>query len=210
MAALRIRRRTRLRHGLVLVIAAIILLWLGGFLLFTAQLPRQMTAQPGISDAIVVLTGGTGRLQVGLQMLSAGMGKIMLISGVEPGTTAAELQAGQSVGADKFECCVELGYRARDTQGNAIETALWIERHGYRSLHLVTASYHMPRSLLLFQRAMPTVTLRANPVFPEHVKLADWWHFPGTMKLLAVEYSKYLISLLNVRLSRQNGNINGS
>ena len=68
-------------------------------------------------------------------------------------------------------------------------------------MHLVTASYHIPRSLLLFQRAMPEVRLQANPVFTEHVKLANWWFFPGTMKLLALEYSKYLISLLRVRLT---------
>jgi uncharacterized SAM-binding protein YcdF (DUF218 family) len=186
---------------MVLGIAAIILLWLGGFLFFTAQLPRQVTAPLTISDAIVVLTGGTGRLRVGLRLLSAGMGEKLLISGVAPGTTAAELQQGQSTGVDKFGCCVELGYRARDTRGNAIETALWMQRHGYRSLHLVTGSYHMPRSLLLFQRAMPKVTLRAYPVFPKHVKLAGWWWFPGTMKLLAMEYSKYLISLFSVRLT---------
>lgn len=200
MAATRARHRIWLRRGVVLGIAAIILLWLGGFLSFAAQLPRQATAQPRVADAIVVLTGGTGRLQIGLQLLAAGRGKQLLISGVDPGTTAAELQAGQSIGADKFGCCVELGHRARDTRGNAVETALWMERHGYRSLHLVTASYHMPRSLLLFERAMPTVTLWPNPVFPKHVKLADWWYFPGTMKLLAIEYSKYLISLLSVRL----------
>ena len=88
---------------------------------------------------------------------------------------------------------------------NAIEAALWIRRHGYRSLHLVTASYHMPRSLLLFQQAMPNVSLHANPVFSDRVKLADWWRFPGTMKLLAVEYSKYLVSLLRVRLTGPAG-----
>ena len=201
MAATRAKGRSWLRRGAVSVIAALVLLWLGGFLYFAAHLPRQMAAAPVVSDAIVVLTGGTGRVQVGLQLLSAGSGKRLLISGVEPGTTAAELRAGQKVGTEMFDCCVDFGYRARDTRGNAIETALWMERHGYKSLHLVTASYHMPRSLLLFQRAMPTVTLRANPVFTKHVKLANWWLFPGTMKLLAMEYSKYLISLLDVRLT---------
>ncbi len=201
MAVIRARRGTWLRRGVSFAIAGIILLWLGGFLPFAAQLPRQTNMQPGLSDAIVVLTGGAGRLQVGLQLLLAGRGDKMLISGVEPGITVAELQAGQGVGTDKFDCCIELGYRARDTRGNAMETAQWMARHGYHSLHLVTASYHMPRSLLLFQRAMPAVTLVANPVIQEHVKLANWWLFPGTMRLLAVEYSKYLISLFSVRLT---------
>ncbi len=201
MAANRARRRSWLRRGVSFAIAGVILLWLGGFLLFAAQLPRQSDERPVPADAIVVLTGGAGRLQVGLQLLSAGKGEKMLISGVEPGITVAELQAGQGVDTDKFDCCIELGYRARDTRGNAMETAQWMARHGYRSLQLVTASYHMPRSLLLFHRAMPAVMLVANPVFPEHVKLAKWWLFPGTMKLLAMEYSKYLISLLDVRLT---------
>ena len=198
MAAIRARRRTWLRRGVSFAVAGIILLWLGGFLLFAAQLPRQANLQPGHSDAIVVLTGGAGRLQAGLQLLLAGRGDKMLISGVESGITVAELQAGQGVGTDKFDCCIELSYQARDTRGNALETTQWMARHGYHSLHLVTASYHMPRSLLLFQRAMPAVTLVANPVIREHVKLANWWLFPGTMRLLAVEYSKYLISLLLV------------
>ena len=129
-----------------------------------------------------------------------------MVSGVETGVSAAELQANQAATTgDLFSCCVDLGYQAHDTWGNAIEAALWIRRHGYRSLHLVTASYHMPRSLLLFQQAMPNVSLHANPVFSDRVKLADWWRFPGTMKLLAVEYSKYLVSLLRVRLTGPAG-----
>jgi uncharacterized SAM-binding protein YcdF (DUF218 family) len=196
-----------LPRSVLLCLSAMALLWLGGFLLFAAELPRQAstTAQPGVNDAIVVLTGGRGRLRLGLQLLAAGKGAKLLFSGVQTGISAAELQANQSGAEPLFSCGVDLGYQARDTRGNAIETALWMERNGYQSLHLVTASYHMPRSLLLFQQAMPKITLHANSVFPKHVKLADWWLFPGTMKLLAMEYSKYLISLLRVRLTGSAG-----
>ncbi|MDP6833244.1 MAG: YdcF family protein [Alphaproteobacteria bacterium] len=195
----------RLVQGIFLAVAAVVLLWLGGFLLFSAQLPRQPVAHANVSDAIVVLTGGQGRLQVGLHLLSAGKGGKLLVSGVKTGISAAELQANSTATSDLFSCCVDLGYQAHDTWGNAIEAALWIRRHGFQSLHLVTASYHMPRSLLLFQQAMPKVSLQANPVFSERVKLANWWRFPGTMKLLAVEYSKYLVSLLRVRLTGPAG-----
>ncbi len=202
---------SQLLRSVLLSLTAMVLLWVGGFLLFAAELPRQLPsgAQPaartGVNDAIVVLTGGRGRLQVGLQLLAAGKGTKLLISGVQTGVPAAELQTNQTGAQTLFSCCVDLGYQARDTWGNAIEAALWMERNGYQSLHLVTASYHMPRSLLLFQQAMPKITLHANPVFSKHVKLADWWLFPGTMKLLAMEYSKYLISLLRVRLTGPAG-----
>ena len=183
----------------MLAVLALVLPWLGGFLQFTSDLPRRTGQPPG--DAIVVLTGGTGRLRVGLEMRAAGQGGRLLISGVKSGISAAELRVRQAEAADMFSCCIDLGYQAHDTRGNAIETALWMQRHGYQSLHVVTASYHMPRSLLLFHQAMPDVTLYPNPVFPKQVKLAQWWLYPGTFKLLAVEYGKYLISLFRVRLT---------
>ena len=176
-------------------------LWLGGFLHFVAELPRRQAQQPGINDAIVVLTGGRGRLQVGLRMLAAGRGARLLISGVKSGISAVELRDIQAEAAEMFSCCVDLGYQAHDTRGNAIETSLWARYHGYRSLHLVTASYHMPRSLLLFRQAMSDVDFQPIPVMPFSVKLDQWWLFPGTLKLLTVEYSKYLVSLIRVRLT---------
>ena len=201
MAAGRATRRSWPGRGLAWAVLALVLPWLGGFLQFTSDLPRRTSQRPGAGDAIVVLTGGTGRLRLGLEMLAAGQGGRLLISGVKSGISAVELRVQQAEAADVFSCCVDLGYQAHDTRGNAIETALWMRRHGYRSLHVVTASYHMPRSLLLFQQAMPKVTLYPNPVFPKQVKLAQWWLYPGTFKLLAVEYGKYLISLIRVRLT---------
>ena len=175
-------------------------LWLGGFFHFVTELPRRQAQQPGINDAIVVLTGGRGRLQVGLRMLVAGSGSRLLISGVKSGISAAELRDIQAEAADMFSCCIDLGYQAHDTRGNAIETSLWARLHGYRSLHLVTASYHMPRSLLLLQEAMPDVKFYPVPVLPGSIKLDRWWSYPGTLKLLIMEYSKYLFSLIRVRL----------
>lgn len=176
-------------------------LWLGGFFHFVTELPRRQAQQPGINDAIVVLTGGRGRLQVGLRMLVAGRGSRLLISGVKSGISAAELRDIQAEAADMFSCCIDLGYQAHDTRGNAIETSLWARLHGYRSLHLVTASYHMPRSLLLFRQAMSDVDFQPIPVMSVSVKLDQWWLFPGTLKLLIVEYSKFLVSLIRVRLT---------
>ena len=193
--------QSRLGRGVLWCVLAVVLLWLGGFFHFTSQLPQEPTQASGFADAIVVLTGGTGRLRAGLEMLAAGNGARLLISGVKTGISAAELRNVQTEAANMFSCCVDLGYQAHDTRGNAVEAALWARLHRYSSLHLVTASYHMPRSLLLFRQAMPAVALRPAPVFPRQVKLALWWLYPGTMKLLAVEYTKFLVSLLGVRLT---------
>ena len=66
---------------------------------------------------------------------------------------------------------------------------------GFRSLRLVTAWYHMPRSLLEFGRAMPDIEIVAHPVFPEQVKSEHWWAWRGTAMLLISEYAKYLAAL---------------
>ena len=190
----------RFWRGLALALVLLIFIWFGGLLQFVMTLPMSIERPNGTSDGIVVLTGGAERIDEGLSLLTAGQAKTLLITGVDPATTAEALQARNASAIAKFECCIELGHLARDTRGNAIETALWVERDGHRSLRLVTASYHMPRTLLLFRLAMPDTDLIAHPVFPMHVKLDAWWRYPGTARLLAVEYTKYLISLISVRL----------
>jgi uncharacterized SAM-binding protein YcdF (DUF218 family) len=88
-----------------------------------------------------------------------------------------------------------IGHQAQNTPGNAIETARWMRREGYHSLRLVTSWYHMPRSLLEFERAMPGVDIVPHPVFSEQVKDQDWWAWRGAAGLLIGEYGKYLAAL---------------
>ena len=97
---------------------------------------------------------------------------------------------------DEIACCVILGHAAESTAGNASETARWMVSEGFHSLRLVTASYHMPRSLFEFREVMPDVTIVPNPVFPGHVKRDAWWRFWGTTRLIAGEYNKYLAARL--------------
>lgn len=96
---------------------------------------------------------------------------------------------------DEVECCIVLGYSAGNTRGNAAETAAWMAAENFRSLRLVTANYHMPRSLLEFTRAMSGLTIVPHPVFPDGFKRRDWWRWPGTTHLVASEYTKYLVAL---------------
>ncbi len=194
------RRWVRLVRGVAGLVAAIALVWLGGYLWFTGIVPREGGEETRITDAIVVLTGGVGRLDAGLALLAERRAKKLFISGVGAGTTRAEMRRRAADYLDQFECCVVLGRDAADTEGNAAETAQWMAAEGYRSLRLVTASYHMPRSIVEFRRAMPEAEVAANPVFSEHVKLDHWWAWPGTALLFADEFNKYLISLTRARL----------
>jgi uncharacterized SAM-binding protein YcdF (DUF218 family) len=182
----------RLVH-LMLLLAV---LWLGGFLAFAAAIPSKVPEPDRPVDAIVVLTGGDVRLAEGFALLDRGLAKKMLISGVSSGVTMPALlqtlngsaQPNQAV----LDCCVTLGYDARSTEGNARESLRWLTDNGFTTVRLVTANYHMNRSLLEFRRVMPSITIIPNPVFPRQMQDSYWFARPGTIFLLFNEYHKYL------------------
>lgn len=187
--------------ALAAVAALLVLGWLAGLLLFVAQIPSEVRDPDAETDAVVVLTGGSERLQEGLRLLAEARARKLLISGVHQQVTIEELLQSVAQPAAGLEpmvlgCCVRLGHSADNTRGNARETADWMSAEGFRSLRLVTADYHMPRSLLEFRRAMPEIEILAHPVFPRQVKRDDWWRWPGTSSLLISEYNKYLLALL--------------
>lgn len=193
----RITRRIR-RAAITLIIAAAALYVLG-FIVFAASLDRHSPVNIVPSDAIVALTGGEGRLTEAVKLLDDGKGARLLITGVHPEVKSGTLKNAVKVPSAKFDCCVDLGRQAEDTIGNATETASWVRAHGYRSIILVTSTYHMPRATLELSRAMPDVTITPFPVVQGTLHLDGWWDFPGTTRLLISEYSKYLLTLAYAR-----------
>jgi uncharacterized SAM-binding protein YcdF (DUF218 family) len=165
-----------------------------GFFLFVETLPKP---QPDIphADGIVALTGGKTRLDAAIALLERHAAARLLITGVFETTTKEEL-ARRFHGGKRFACCADIDYTAEDTYDNAIDASQWAAHHGYHSLIIVTASYHMPRSLTEFSAAMPAVRLIPFPVEPLGVDMGRWWSRPGTVHLLHEEYAKYLAAVM--------------
>lgn len=190
------RHRPLLRLAQMLALAALV--WAAGLVWFASDIPREAPGDPRHTDAIVVLTGGSDRLATGLALLKQGLADKLFISGVPPGLTAAELLRAAHLDAGDEACCIELGHAASDTIGNADETANWVRTEGFHSLRLVTANYHMRRSLLEFRMALPGVTIVPQPVVPPSVHLKAWWRWPGTASLIVTEYTKYLLARMRL------------
>ncbi len=186
------RRRSLLRAAAIAA-AGLCALGLAGLVWFATPPSAENRAAP--TDAIVVLTGGSLRLQSGIELMREGKGRELFVSGVNRRVDLDELLRVSGDAPHWLFCCVAIGYQAENTEGNALETAHWMQRHGYRSLRLVTAWYHMPRSLLEFERAMPAIEIVPHPVFPELVSDQHWWPWRGTATLLIGEYGKYLMAL---------------
>ncbi len=183
---------------------ALLVLWLGGFLAFAAAIPATVPEPERPVDAIVVLTGGDVRLAEGFALLDRGLARKLLISGVSAGVDLPALidtlDGNPRPDQALLDCCVTLGYDARSTEGNARESLRWLTDNNFASLRLVTASYHINRSLLEFRRVMPGVTIVPNPVFPRQMQDPYWFVRPHTLILLVNEYHKYLAAAARARV----------
>lgn len=181
-----------------LVVAAALCLCAGfGLFLYAIESDSRTTRS---ADGIVVLTGGVDRVAEAASLLAGKRGRRLLITGVHPDTTLVEIGRTVPVAQSVLDCCAELGRSALNTRGNAIETADWAKRRGFRSLIIVTSAWHMPRALVEMRRAMPDVELLPYPVTAGPARtgvpnsLAD-------LRLLTLEYVKFLAAWVGVRPS---------
>jgi uncharacterized SAM-binding protein YcdF (DUF218 family) len=188
------RRRNPLRALGVAAGAAAIVGLVVGFVGFADSVTGSSPPADPRAEGIVVLTGGTARIDGALQLLAEGRAKRLLISGVNPAVTRNTLAGTVDTSSQQaLACCVDLDYRARDTIGNASETRRWAGRQGFSSLIVVTSDYHMPRSMAELAEAMPGARLIAFPVHNPELQLTGWWHNAEAFGLLAREYGKYLL-----------------
>lgn len=182
--------------GLAAVLA-VALIWLAGLMAFADRIARLTpAAEPTSADGVVALTGGSDlRLKAGAQLLEAGRARRLLVSGVNRAATRADLWSVTGTPKPLFDCCVDLGFTAADTLGNARESAAWARSMGFRSLILVTADYHMPRALIELRAAMPGAVITPYPVATPMLDARRWWTTSLGARRMIVEYSKYLAIL---------------
>ena len=159
---------------------------------------------PPVYTVLSATTGGSRRLSEGLDLLSRGLAEKLFVSGVYQGIDVRKLLSIVKPKPEDLETMINIGI-ATNTTGNAEETKDWMGKQQYASLRLVTAAYHMPRSLLEFKNAMPAISLIPHPVFPEYVKHNRWWAWPGTASLVISEYNKYLLAWVRLWVGRMIG-----
>lgn len=154
--------------------------------------PSIANPAPARADGIVVLTGTDQRIVEGARLLREGRAARMLVSGVNRRTSREDVHRISGLDDARFACCVDLGYEARDTAGNAEEARRWAQARGFRSLLVVTSNYHMPRSLLVFRIAMPGASFVPHPVPTKVMRPTPWWLHVTTTRVLLAEYLKFL------------------
>ncbi len=165
-----------------------------GFFIFAYSVSVMPSGASGLADGIVALTGDEDRISEAVRLLAEGKGRRLLISGVNKSTRKPEIVSLNTAGrkeASLFRCCVDLDKRALNTEANAFETTAWVRQQGFRSLIVVTSTYHMPRTLIELRQAMPDVELIPYPVKAPRLE-EQWWRDPRTAWVLGKEYLKFI------------------
>lgn len=172
-----------------------------GFFVFVASIERSEPVLQRHAEGVVALTGGADRISDALDLLATGQAERLLITGVNQAISGSDIAHRTPRLRPLFACCIDLGYRALNTVGNAAETRHWARQHGIRSLIVVTSNYHMPRAMVEIGRALPGIELVPYPVVTERQKAGTWWADPGLLRVLATEYVKYLAAFARAELS---------
>ena len=184
----------------VMALAALVLLMGLGFAWFIWRVPENEVALQRSADGIVALAGGASRVADAIELLAAGHGKRLLISGANRATNSKEISRLKPEFERWVRCCVDFDWSV-NTLGNAIETKRWAESRGFRSLIVVTSNYHMPRALAEIGHQLPGVALVPFPVVTERQRAEPWWAGAATARRMFYEYVKYVFAKLRMGLS---------
>ncbi len=145
---------------------------------------------------LVVLTGGSGRIDSALQLVSSGHHDKIFISGVNRGVELEALINFARSYSEVLRCCVELGYEATNTRGNAQEVKMWINKNSFKQFRLLTSNYHMPRAIFEMRAQMPSIKIFEYPIASTQIDLKRWWESFSTTWLLFGEYSKNIYTMV--------------
>ena len=153
------------------VASLLALIYALGFLFFALTLGKPAPADAGTTDAAVVLTGGSGRLEHSIAVLKDGRAKRLLVAGADPSVTKADIARRLGGSRRLIQCCVDLGSESVDTRSNAEEASRWLARHNFRSVRLITSAWHMRRARYEFRKVLGsqyrivTDAVRSEPSF---------------------------------------------
>lgn len=104
------------------------------------------------ADAIVVLTGGKGRIEAGLGLLRSGRAPTLVLSGVDRDAAMDTIFLNGITAEEKENIILEKG--STTTYENALYIRRIAEERGFKSMILLTSWYHMKRARYAFSRAL--------------------------------------------------------
>lgn len=158
--------RPRGRRGIRALLAATALVFL------PPAVPHLLALRyPGLpsapADALMVLSGGEGRIAEGYRAWINGAGREFYVLGAGRVVPLTRLVPGAALPA-QAQARVHVEGWSENTLENAFSAKTAAEERGYSSVILVTSDYHVPRAWIAFRKVLPPrVALHVLPVRSE-------------------------------------------
>lgn len=122
-------------------------------------------SQDQIGDCAVVLTGGSGRVREGFDLLEQGRIQKLIISGVNPSSSLYQIFPQLPFYSKVNEADVILEKRSGTTYGNAVQSLPLVEALRCRNVLVVTTNLHMYRASRTFKGTYPAdISIRPHAV----------------------------------------------
>ena len=176
---------------LALYISSLIILFLiYGFVIFLNKIHYNQVRFNYKTDGIAVLTGGTGRIKLGLELFNKNKNLKLIISGVDRKVSDKSIIPNNLINKHN----ITIDKDSESTYQNAKIINKWTSKCKLQNVTIITSYYHMPRSMMLIQSLSPTINFYAYPVekkIPNRISLREniLYYF-----FLTEEYIKYLLS----------------
>ena len=181
------------RFKVIIVLGVAVILYFISFLIFVLDIDKKYIIKNNINN-IVVLTGNAQRLVSGLKLMSNNDKSRILITGVAKGVKYSDIVKNNNINKDR----VELGYKAQNTQGNAIETSIWLKKHDINDIILVTDDWHMQRALLLFNGSISNIKITPYAIKSNNFKIINYLKLDNKTFFIHQEHVKYILSHMQV------------
>ncbi len=178
-----------MKNRLLLFFSIILLVSAAYFLLNFFKEAEGRIAGPSGPDAIVVLTGGKGRVERGLEFLRNGVSPTLILSGVNEAADLDSIFLDGLYPGERDNIILEKA--SKSTYENALQVRRLATEKGYSSVVLVTSAYHMKRAYFIFRRVMPDdVRIAPHSVSSPNFDEEKWWNWKS-LAILAPEFMKY-------------------
>lgn len=181
-------------------VSVVLTVWIASIGLYVLQINsygQKLSQKP---DAIVVLTGGSNRIEEGLDIMSNHGCHNLFISGVNRDVSRHDILGRIQKNTNVASCDLELGYTARNTHENAQEVIAWLNKKNYKSMVLVTSHYHLPRSLLEFRAIAPDIAIYPYAVYPDMSQKTYMESAVSRSWIVIKEFHKYLSAWIRINL----------
>jgi uncharacterized SAM-binding protein YcdF (DUF218 family) len=169
---------------LVLIVAALVVAWLVACLVLFVWPPAESSA-PAHADVVVVLSGDKRRLPPALELIRRGVAPVLALSTVQRTKhwpEAEQLCRTRRYADARVVCFTAVPF---STEGEARTVARLARARGWRSVVVVTSTFHVTRAGLLFRRCFAgrLAVLGSG---------STWWKLPDEW---ASETGKLLVQL---------------